>query len=360
MTKTKPQSASNHPLFSGVELMQQLNDGAIGKVALEYVSTVRTEVSEALDELLDVGARIRPLLSDGKQVGWIRGLHFAERKVILRYYRDRNEQILHTIAAGTTLTHDEILACTPTEIQGLSRVLNEMSDRDISLFPFLSAFCTTSASESLWHSSGRLLGQKREIHLPDGKLFRLVSPSEHSRLWVSLNVLREQSKMRLDAQFNAAMIVRSNVGKAANSIVADLKAIAKSLQADAIEPWESIVRREVISRDDGWAHTSNSVDELREEMDKMILGDRHEKVIELFHERQLKEAEAQEQKLHDLLEKRIPELEAENIEVIGDNELRKRQQAIRRGQPLPKAPDRPEERDGTDTASVHEKLKKYR
>lgn len=46
----------------GVDLMRQLNEGTLEQAPSEYLQKIREEVTSAIEELLDVGARIRPLL----------------------------------------------------------------------------------------------------------------------------------------------------------------------------------------------------------------------------------------------------------------------------------------------------------
>lgn len=355
---------SNSLGMSGSELISQIHSGEIGKLSAAFVTKVRREISEAMIELVETGARIRPLLSDGKPVGYVRGLHWSERKWIRRYTVGNTEQILQALLLATTMTREQLLECSSLEIQTLSRIVAEMSDRDVSLYPYLSAFITTSASEQLWYSRGTSLSDftERRIALPDNREMRLVAPSDHSRLWTTLCTIREQSKQRLDDNFNSAMIVRSNVGKGANAIIADLRQMAKGLTADIMEPWENIVRQESANKEDGWAHAETSFEGLKREMDNMLANDRHERVIDHFHETQLKEWEGKQRKVDEVLSSRIPELEERGVQVLTERDVQTRQKRLRSGQPIQpafKPAARPEEME-VDEANVHHRLKKYR
>ena len=92
----------------GADLMQRLNDGTLQQAPSAFLSKTREDVSVAIEELLEVGARIRPLLVTGARVGWVRGVHPAERKALKRWLTDEIELIEHLMMLGTTLTIGEI------------------------------------------------------------------------------------------------------------------------------------------------------------------------------------------------------------------------------------------------------------
>lgn len=77
----------------GVDLMRQLNEGSLEQAPSEYLQKTREEVTSAIEELLDVGARIRPLQVEGKRVGWVRGIHLSERKALKRWLYDEMELV---------------------------------------------------------------------------------------------------------------------------------------------------------------------------------------------------------------------------------------------------------------------------
>jgi hypothetical protein len=64
----------------GADLVQRISEGSLAQIPSEYLARTRDDVSQAIEELIDVGARVRPLYADGKQVGWVRRVHLAERR----------------------------------------------------------------------------------------------------------------------------------------------------------------------------------------------------------------------------------------------------------------------------------------
>jgi hypothetical protein len=61
----------------GVELMQRLNDGSLEEAPSAYLQETRENISSAIEELVEVGARIRPLCTGGKQTAGCAGLDQA-------------------------------------------------------------------------------------------------------------------------------------------------------------------------------------------------------------------------------------------------------------------------------------------
>jgi hypothetical protein len=88
----------------GASLMQRLNDGTLQQAPSAFLKKTREDVSEAIEELLDIGARIRPLRVAGERVGWVRGVHTSERRALKRWLTDDVEFIEHLILLGTTLS----------------------------------------------------------------------------------------------------------------------------------------------------------------------------------------------------------------------------------------------------------------
>ena len=286
-------------LPSGVNLMQRLNDGTLQQAPSAFLSKTREEVSTAIEELLDVGARIRPLRVAGARIGWVRGVHTSERRALKRWLTDDIEFIEHLILLGTTLSMEEIHDLSMVEMRSVSRVIREMTESDMRLYPFTSAFVTTNVSEQMWFSKGVVLtsfGDKR-ITLPDNKVIRVTTPSDQARLWSTLCNYRVQAKNRLEASQNAVLIIRPWVGKGANPLVSDLKNIGRSLQVDTLEPWKEAVQTQADRNfDDGWAHSEDdSVEGLQRELHGMVNNDRHERLIAKFDAQQRAIAEKQKQ-----------------------------------------------------------------
>jgi hypothetical protein len=67
--------------------MNQINEGGIQQASSAYVKEVRGKIIDACEELLDIGARIRPLNCGKEQVGWVRGVFPSERKILHRWFR---------------------------------------------------------------------------------------------------------------------------------------------------------------------------------------------------------------------------------------------------------------------------------
>jgi hypothetical protein len=75
--------------------MRQLNDGRLEPVPSEVLAKSREEISTAIEELLDVGARIRPLFIGDRQTGWVRGVHLSERKALKRWVYNEIDFVRH-------------------------------------------------------------------------------------------------------------------------------------------------------------------------------------------------------------------------------------------------------------------------
>src|SRR5271157_2590426 len=71
---------SNTTGISGVDLMRKINEGVVQQVSSVAIDEIRNEISRNCEEIIDQGARVRPLLADTKQIGWVRGLHMTERR----------------------------------------------------------------------------------------------------------------------------------------------------------------------------------------------------------------------------------------------------------------------------------------
>src|SRR5271163_2877905 len=85
------EKSKNNLGMSGVDLMRSINDNIIPEASNEDLLRVRAEISENCEELIETGARIRPLMANAKQIGWVRGLHMHERKILTRWIVDTND-----------------------------------------------------------------------------------------------------------------------------------------------------------------------------------------------------------------------------------------------------------------------------
>jgi hypothetical protein len=353
------QRTSSIRLPSGIELIQRLNDGTIEKAPTEYLEQIRSKVSEACEELIEVGARIRPLIVDKKQIGWVRGIHNSERKILQRWVFDPNDYIVQVLMLATTLKREDVENLTALELRNLTELVKSVSEYDMSLFPYLSAFVTTSVSESLWYGKGCELSsfEKKMIELPDGATMKLLSPPDHARLWVTLCNYREQSKQRLDDNWNALLTVRPHAGKSADSLSNQLKGVTKKLQLDTLEPWGKVVKVEkTIDVNDGWAHVADDEQGILREMHGMFNNDRHEQVMAEWERQQIAQAEKTTTKIREMVAARGGVgITSESRSVMTDEEVRQRSIDLKRGMITPVKRREDTERNDSNV----ERMKKY-
>jgi hypothetical protein len=349
----------------GMDIMRRIADGEMKSAPTEYVEQVRKRIVENCEELIEIGARIRPLMVGEVQVGWARGIHPQERRMLKRWIQDPNDYVLNILMLGTTFSKEEIQAMTADEVHNLTKVIWQMSDYDMTLYPYTSAYVTTQSSENLWYGKGETLTnyENREITLPDGKRMRIMAPPNHSRVWASLCMYREQAKKRLEQDFNALFIVRPLAGKHADPIANDLKGVARSLETDSLEPWQRLVRIHTkVDKNDGWGHPGDSVEDLRRELKGMIEGDKHERLMEAWAKQMVAEAEEKRKKIEELRRARgVTEAGVTEgpMRIVTEAEIRARQRALLEGKAIPTAqpPRESFERQGKD--SRIEKFLKY-
>ncbi len=345
----------------GAELAMRLGEGVVRHAPKEHVQEVRNQVSEACEELIRVGARVRPLMIDGKSHGWVRGLHDTERRDLRRWLPQSQDFILRSLLITTTLSEEEIGKLTSLEVSRLVRLVIAMGDRDASLYPYLSAFSTTRESERLWHSGGTYASfENKTIPMPDGRRVTILCPSDHARLWASLCTYREQAKKRLDESWNAVLIMRPMAGKSVDGLAAELKAATKQMQVGIMDPWENIVvSAPDKSLDDGWAHLENM--ETKEGMLKELYGmlgnDRHEQLMAKFESQQIEAADKRRREIEQMVAKRGgPGINKETITVMTEAEVNKREQDLRKGRVAPSLA--PREQEG-ERPGYADKVRKY-
>jgi hypothetical protein len=322
----------------GVEIVKRLNDGSLKQTAPpDHLYRVRRYITEACEELISIGARIRPLLVNGEQVGWIRGVHESEKKALKRWIRNPNDFIFHTLALGTSLSADEINHLSQLEATNIVGVLKQMGDYDASLYPYLSAFTSTQVSENLWYSKGSSLASFEEkiVAMPDGKVMKIKTPPDHARLWVAFCNYREQTKIRLDATFNALIMVRPLAGKSADPMQAEFRAATKALEVGSLEPWQRIVQvNKVVDVNDGWGHVGDSEQELIREMNGMLSGDKHEQLMDEWRrqigERLDREKEEIRKKKSSFTERDLGVVK-EKFQVLSEAEMKERQRNLKIG-----------------------------
>jgi hypothetical protein len=346
----------------GAELARKLGEGVLRKAPAQHVQAVRRAVTEACGELIQVGARIRPLSIDGVPTGWVRGFHDTERRMLVRWLPDRREFVFRCLLLSTTLGEEAISALSSLEVTRLVKLVMAMGDRDASLYPYLSAFSTTKESEFLWHSNGDYSSFRGlSVLLPDGKSMTVLCPSDHARLWASLCTYREQAKARLDDTWNAVLVMRAWAGRSVDGLVGELRTATKQLHVDALEPWENIVAAPPDKAlDDGWAHLENmeTKEGMLKELHGMLSNDRHERLMQEFERQQLAAAERHKQQIEGLIARRGgPGISRETITVQTEEEVLRQEREMRRGRrpaPAPVSRERTEK-----VLDVREKLRKY-
>ena len=347
--------------FSGIDIMNQISEGKIKSAPVEYIEKTRSKVIDAYEELLDVGARIRPLIVGKSQIGWVRGVPPSERKILSRWVYDFSEELKNLIILATTLTSEEVEDLTSYELRSISNLISQMSKRDFSLFPYLSAYTTTMSSENLWHGKGTLISsfENKIIEMPDGKKIKILAPSDQARIWASLCTYREQAKKRLDENFNAVLIIRPWAGKNADPISAELRTVAKAMETNSMASWESLIRvKPQIDVNDGWAHLPESEEDLKRELKGFIDGDRHEKVMEALSKKLYEESESRKKKLQEVTARRGgPGVTGEVTVVLTDKEVKERQEKIKKGRPVYTPPSHAEREI---QQRPEEKIQKYK
>jgi hypothetical protein len=351
----------------GMDIMRRINDGELKKAPVPYIESIKGKITANCEEIVEQGARIRPLMAGDDQVGWCRGVHSSERAQLKRWIKDPNDYILHMLLLGTSFTREEIEVMDAVEVRALTEVIQQMSAYDSSLIPYLSAFSSTSISETLWDSKRDSLAswENREVRLPDGKVMKIMCPPVHARFWVSLCTYRDMSKKRLEQNYNSLFIVRPWAGRSADPIQGELDRVARSLETNAMEPWENVVRAvSTVDKNDGWAHPGDTLEDLQRELKGMMSGDKHEQLMEAWANQMKAEQEAQRKKLEEERKKRGTDrvgIVSETIEVLTDKQVRERQAALqsgRKAQPAGVVRRETHEVDATDRQL--DKVRKYR
>lgn len=339
----------------GTELMQRLAEGSIAELPSKYLEETRSSISTELEEMIEVGARIRPLLVDEKRVGWVRGVSLVERRMIQRWLPEENELLMSLLKLATSFTEDELRDFTLVEVRSISRVIRSMTESDLRLYPYLYPYASTASSEQLWYSQGKSLTdfRNKEIQMPDGKTMRISIASDQARMWATLCEYRCQAKAKLEDSFNTVLIIRPWVGKGTDTLTANLKTIARQMKTDSLEPWQEVIRMAPDRNyDDGWAHSEDdSVEGLRRELTGMLGMDKHERTM-LEWERQMREREEQRIRKIERAQKQ-KDSEPSGFVIVTPEEVRKGVEEAQKVGPRVAAPEEPQ-------SSLLDRLSKYK
>lgn len=326
----------------GTQLMNQINSGEMKFKQSDVATQVKQEVSEALSEIINIGARVRPLLLNDKRVGWIRALNYSERKLLDRVVNDSDEQIVAILSHCTTLTEEEVLDLDIHELNSILTRLHHMTLADLSLYPYMSAFVTTQSSQTLW--AGRFDGMFncRQIDMFDGRVLHLIDKPDLVTLWAALSRIREESIAKLEQTLNFGTLIKAWAGKSADKYVNDLIRSLQTYQPDSIQPWIDVIDYVQLQAKDeskhftdgfGHSHEDNTVQGLLREMHGMLEGDKHEQLMNSFYGGQIAAARVKEEETQQIIAQRRAELEQlednGSMIVVTDAEVRKREHDIK-------------------------------
>jgi hypothetical protein len=320
--------------------MNQINSGELRYKQSNVALEVKGRVALAMEEIISVGARVRPLKLNGKRVGWLRPLAYSERKVLDRLIEDDTERISITLQHCTTLTESEIDSLDIHEINSILNRLYRANLADLSLFPYISAFVTTQVSQNLWSARHDRLFDRDTIRMPDGSTLRFMALSDHVSLWATLSTIRIDSIQKLEQTLNFGTLIKAQIGKSADKYVSELIRSIGSFQVDLIDPWTEAVDYMKLQTgtphfEDGFGHShqDNTVGGLMREMKGMFEGDRHEQLMTTFYEKQLSEAQEKEEKIQQIIQRRRAALEQMEDDgamvVLTDTEMRRREREMR-------------------------------
>jgi len=326
----------------GSDLMNQLNRGELTKKSSEYALTIKNEVTTALVEIISYGARIRPLILEGRQVGWIRPFGFSERKQLDTWFQKEEDRIKHLVHLCTTLDMESIESLDMVELNSILKTMTLGHTADLSLFPYISAFVTTQSSINLWKSRHEELFKPKDIIMPDGKRLHQMTVNDHTPLWATLSSMRDETILRTEAAVNSAIIARSmSGGNSWENYLTSLQKVLNSYSPDNMDTWTNTIdfvsyNAKKADFTDGWAHSHEDVstEGLLRELQGMMKGDKHEQLIDQFYAQQLKLEEDRQEKLNELIKLRRDRLERENsfenIEVIRtEREVQERERRIK-------------------------------
>jgi len=276
----------------GNDLMNDISNGSMAIKSSAYAEKVKIKVTDAMVEILMFGARVRPLLLNGKRVGWAKAMSFSEKKQIDTWYSTETERIETTLTHTTSLTQEEIDSLDMVELNSVLRAVLQLNLADLSLFPYISAFVSTQASFNLWSSKLHL--EPKTITLPDGLKLRQLSIPDHTMLWAALSSSRMDTINRLENAQNAGTIARAFVGTGADNYNNAINKALTSLRSDSIDPWMELINfmnvKELQNFNDGYGHShqDSSVEGLMREMKGMSEGDKHEELMNAFHQTQIR------------------------------------------------------------------------
>lgn len=303
----------------GSDLMNQITRGEITQRSTEYVEIVKRDVTSALTELITYGARVRPLILEGEQVGWVRPFSLSDKKQLEIWFNDDISNLRHLVQLCTTLDPLAIKNLDMIELNTILKIITQGHLADLSLFPYMTAFVTTHASVNLWRSRTEDMFKPIDIVLPDGARFKQITISDHTRLWANLSTMRDKAIDRTEASINAAIVARSMAGGDAwNAYIDNLQKILNSYAVDNTDTWMNTIdfvsynaKKSNLTDGFGHCHEDHSTEGLMRELQGMLHGDKHEKLIEQFYTQQLNEEMERQERQQALIQAQRERLEKE-------------------------------------------------
>jgi hypothetical protein len=323
----------------GQDLMHDISNGSLAVKSSKYAEEVKHKVTEAMIEIIQFGARVRPLMLGSERIGWARAVSYGEKKQIDTWYPSETEQIETTLCYATTLTRDDIRSLDMVELNNVLRAILKLNLADLTLFPYLSAFVSTQTSYNLWSSKQNSL-DTRTIPMPDGTSLRQLATPDHILLWAALSAMRMDTINRLENAQNAGTIVRGFVGSGADNYNNAINKAIASLRSDSIDPWLELINfmsvKDLQSFDDGYGHShqDNSVEGMMREMKGMTEGDKHEELMRIFHETQVRAEEEKKKQIQALVRRRkeLDEVDESIYIVRTESEVKKKEALLKQQQ----------------------------
>jgi hypothetical protein len=176
--------------------------------------------------------------------------------------------------------------------------------------------------------------------MPDGTSLRQLATPDHILLWAALSAMRMDTINRLENAQNAGTIVRGFVGSGADNYNNAINKAIASLRSDSIDPWLELINfmsvKDLQSFDDGYGHShqDNSVEGMMREMKGMAEGDKHEELMRIFHETQVRAEEEKKKQIQALVRRRkeLDEVDESIYIVRTESEVKKKEALLKQQQ----------------------------
>lgn len=283
----------------GIDLINQAVSNSDTDLPPE-LEEIRANTIISVGESLYYGARPRPLLRDGSPVGYARGLRQAEKYWLNNMFPSPVDRTVEMVLLATTLTREQVYAMSAIELKRVLQLIHHETRSDSRLLGWVYPYSTTIASEKLWCCK---MAPPAHVELPHGTM-PTKGVSDLYLHWAFMANLREETKVSLRETMNAAMIVRSHIGKAAQQLSNELNSMQAKLKSNIAQPWLESGSKllQNVDFDDGWGHShqDQSLDGLMREYWGMVNEDKHEQFMNLLLEKQQKDLVAERERIRSL------------------------------------------------------------